>query len=777
MNKKIISLLTVGVITLSSAGAFAFDINETYDDVKYTNNCDTALSGVTLNDGAPDGSKYYTLEAGSEELKSISGLDTDTSEDYLWEADVRFDEDKSGFTIKDKANKKVDTCVRRNGSKLSIQTGGSAYSDYVDIEPEKWYHIQLMGQYGTSKPLSMEVFEWENGELKSLGTFENVNKRNNVNASHFTVEPGTSFDNLKITKLGADELVISTVPANLTEVNAGSSVNMNLTAQRNGNANTAPEIEWKVYEDDNEVTDGSVIVSDGGVITAARDCPDKNIVVKAISTEKGNAEGEYPLAVKAIDFDSKKYDALYLSAENNYVRASQPLAITVSATKNDEAVVLDETDVKWTFYDENDIQPINNKYISVVNNELCVDEKVIPQNIVLHAHNDDGTVTATLPVRIKRDDITEEDDTTERDVLLISNACETTYTNAILSENSWDGSHYYQFDLAADLNSVSSTNDDIMISADVKFLADGAGVKLCNSGNNKEGGQIALQNGQIGNIGSGNKFTVISDGDTESWYHIDVVTRCGGDNSYGRVYIYKYDENGNLVNPNDGAPQKAAEANLDLRTMSTNSFHHLQVQENTALDNLYIVKIIPDEIQLTLSVDEVFAGGNVKGSAKAFHKGFEIPAYPQSKIRWAVYDKDNKYPIEGNAFTVAADGTVTIDATAAEQTVYIRAISTESDAYDSKAITVKGSDIFTVTGFGINETGDELSELRVQKNFFYNGNVVFVVAAYDENGVLTGIVSKSIKNNKLAIGENIIAMDFKLPDNFSEFKAMIWTSF
>ena len=65
----------------------------------------------------------------------------------------------------------------------------------------------------------------------------------------------------------------------------------------------------------------------------------------------------------------------------------------------------------------------------------------------------------------------------------------------------------------------------------------------------------------------------------------------------------------------------------------------------------------------------------------------------------------------------------------------------------------------------------------MRKDFFYNGPVVFVVTAYDENGVLVGTVFKSIKNNTLAIGENKIALDFKLPENFNKLKAMIWTSF
>lgn len=776
MKKKLISLITAGVISvLSFSSVFAEAINETYDDVKYYNDCETVSSDLEQNSGAPDGSKYYTNNTDGAYQK-LGGLSQSSSEDYIWEIDVLFDEVGRGFTIRDNANKKYMSAVTRRDEDdkayIAVQTGSSSFSYYTEIDTESWYHIQLIGQYGTTKPLDMVVYKWIDGAMEQVGEYTDVPKRNNIAAGYMQIEKGTSFDNVKITKLGADTLTISTIPENVTEINAGSAVNMSFTAKRNSKDVTAPNVEWKVFEDGEEITDESVTVSQSGVVATAQDCGDKDVKVKVISTEKGNVEGEYKLKVNAVDFTHEKYDYLSLSAEKNYVRVGESLALTVSATKDGEDIQLDDGDVVWSFYDENNIQETGNSYIYVENNSLYVTDAVISQNITLRAENTSKTVSASLPVRIKGADVTEADEEGNLDKLLVANAFENIAENGVQKSLSWDGSHYYEFTAATDLDSVASTTEDVIIEYDVKFLEEDSGTKLRNSGNTKEGGQIARKGDKIGRIGSGNKFLAFTDCDNESWYHIEIIARCGSDDAYAKVYIYKYDEN--------GEKGKATEGTLDLRTMSTQAFHHLQAQAGTAVDNLRIMKLVPDRVVMSLSADTVFAGSTVQGSASVMRDGMEIPSYPSGKIKWEVYDADDKYLANDELLkliTIDADGLVKVEATVPEQTVYIRATSTDNGIYSSCPLTIKGSDIFTVTGFGLNEEGTKIEELKVEKNFFYNSDVVFVVAVYADDEQLIDVAVRSYRDNTLALGENKISIDeIALPEDFESVKAMIWTS-
>jgi hypothetical protein len=784
MKRKIFAGLIAASMLISAIPnvfAGADDINETYDDVKIAIDCDSALSGVTLNDGAPDGTKYYTY-TGSGEFTGLEKMPADTSEDYMWEMDVRFDSVSAGFTVKSQfAKDKVETCIRRNDDdgvpKLAIQTNGSSYAKYDEIDTNAWYHIQMIGQYGTSAPMLMKVYKWEGSEMTFISEYDGVSKRNNTPASYIAIQSNTSVDNVRITKLGADTLTLSTLPAGTTQLNAGSGVAMQLAATRNGRDINKPAVKWKAFEGDNEITDSSVTINASGELKTTVDCGDKDVTVKAISTEKGNVEGSYPLTIKKVNLDSEKFDTLSLSAENDYVREGEPLSLTVSASKNGVNVDLTEGDVVWKFYNEDNVQDTGNKYIYVEDSKLYVTSQVISQNIVVRAESQSGVIGASLPVTIKASDALEGEDPGSGDHLLASDACEKVVEGVAINSGSWDGSHYYSTTSTYDMTSVTSTNEDVLIEADIKFIDENSGIKLRNNGNTKEGGQIARQGGKIGRVGASNKFAAFCNGDADSWYHIQVITRCGGDGAYGKAYIYKYDENGNKVNPDDSASSKPAEGTLDLRTMATQSFQHIQVQANTGIDNMRIIKIVPDEIKVTLDADTIFAGSTTQAKAEILRKDEAIPSYPGSKITWAVYDSENKYPIDSDLISIDTTGKVVADATMSEQTVYIRATSVDGGVYGAKPLTIKGSDIFTVTGFGVNEENTAITELKVEKNFFYSGDVVFIVAMYDEDGLLMNVTVRNMRDNMLTIGENKLSIDaIELPESFGFVKAMVWTS-
>lgn len=776
MKKKIISgIISAAMLIGVIPNVFADDVNEKYDEVKFINTCDTKAEGVTLNDAAPDGTKFYTT--GNAQYTSLGGLNSNTSEDYMWEADVRFDSVGSGFTV---MGSKVDTCIRRydesdGTSKLAIQTGGSSYVRYDVIEADEWYHIQLIGQFGTSEPMKMELYKWINGEKVFISEYDSVNKRQNQPARYIVVEANTSIDNVQITKIGADTLTVSTMPEGITEIHAGAEVNMQFSALRNGRSINKPKTEWKLFENGEEITDGSVVVSSEGLVSVAQSCKDKTVTVKAVSTEKGHAEGEYSLKINAVDFENALFDTISITAEKNHVREGEPLSLAVSAKKNGEIVEIPDGEITWSFYDEQNVQKIGNKYIYVTENKLYVTDKVISQNIIVRASNNDNTVYASLPVRIKAADATEADEQGRHDKILATDAGED-IDNIGITKGSWDGSHCYKFENAGDMKSVIPTNEDVIIEADIRFLEENSGIKLRNNGNSKEGGQIARQGSKIGRIGSGGKFLSFANGDAVSWYHIVIIARCGADETYGKVYIYRYDKNGELVNPDSGENEKAAVGTLDLRTMVSQYFNHIQVQAGTEIDNMRIMKLIPDVIEITLSADTIFAGNTTQAKYSVSRKGENIMAYPLEKITWSVYDSEDKYPVDTELISIDKYGIITVDATVSAQAVHVRATLNDGGAYTSKLLMIKGSDIFTVKGIGVNKEGNKISELKIEKNFFYSGDIIFLIAVYDDEGVLLGTKMRNMHDNTLALGENKIAMELDLPNNFAEVKAMIWTS-
>lgn len=348
MLKKIISmtaaLAMMAALLPSVYAEVAFNdtINETYDEIVIDNKCDTELTGLTLKDGAPDGSKYYMNdqittnkkgEVGVHQFTGVQGLSATTIEDYMWEADVLFSAVGSGFTIS--GGGKAGTCVRRYDGKkgntpvIAVQTGSTSFTSYDEIDTEAWYHIQLIGSYGTSDFVMMRIYKWVDGSMQFVNEYENVNKRNNAAAQFIAVEANTGVDNIRITKIGADELAIDTVPQNLTELYAGNSALMKFSATRQGRSITAPAAEWKVFENGSEITDGSVTIDNEGNINASNDCSDKDITVKIISTDKGAVEAEYPISIKAVNYGALKYDTIFITSDNDYVTSDTPLSLNV----------------------------------------------------------------------------------------------------------------------------------------------------------------------------------------------------------------------------------------------------------------------------------------------------------------------------------------------------------------------------------------------------------------------------------------------------------------
>ena len=88
---------------------------------------------------------------------------------------------------------------------------------------------------------------------------------------------------------------------------------------------------------------------------------------------------------------------------------------------------------------------------------------------------------------------------------------------------------------------------------------------------------------------------------------------------------------------------------------------------------------------------------------------------------------------------------------------------------------IKSSDIFTILGLGENEDGTKIVELKVQKDFFYNEKVTFVLAAYDASNKLLNAYVKEMYGESLVLGENKVSVDFTIPEDFNIVKTFVWT--
>ncbi|MCX7714934.1 MAG: hypothetical protein N2171_04310 [Clostridia bacterium] len=780
MRKKILSgLLAFATAFSILSQVFASDINPLYDTTEYYNNCETAVSGLTLNSGAPDGSSYYTTTT----AYSFSGLSANTTDDYMWEMDVRFDAEGAGFTPRNAGDKNYDTCVRRNSNMLAIQTGSSSFTKYISIDGNTWYHIQLIGQYGTSSAVDMVVYKWNSGVMEYVATYTNVNKRNNVAANHFYIEAGTSIDNLKITNIGADTLTLSAVSS---EILAGESLTISLAATRQSKTVNTPAVAWSVYDENNQnlINDGTVSIDSNGVLTAAAGCPTRKVTVRATSTEKGNVVGTYSVSIKAVDTSSEKYDTLILSSDRDYVRVDEPLSINVAATKNGEAVQLEDSDVNWVVYDENNLRVLGNKYITVTNGVVSVDKRVISQKITVRATNASGTIKSSIPVTVKAADALESGESGDKDILNYANACENTTSGVTLSYGSWDGSaYYYSGSSSYHFDGLSAnTTEDLLVEADIRFDTEGSGFQLYSKDNGKLGLQVTSKSGSLGIVKDSSSTPVYLAINSTSWYHIEIMARCGnGDSSYANLIVYKYDENGNRVHPTTGAADTPfVQLGVPMRNLSAYSPNHVCLSAGTSCDNIRMLKPVPDELSVSVDAQSIYAGNTVQATCTATRKGIQIPNIGSGSIEWAVYDSDNKYPLDNKNITISSTGLLTVGAMALPQNVYIRVSTVSGSLYASAKVTILASDIFSVDAIGLDENNTEILQLDVTKLNDYADEVTFIVAVYNDSGIMTGIYFKKMYGDSFVLNETTqINVSFLLPDGFNSntdtIKVFTWT--
>lgn len=794
MKKKVLSLILalsmvsgLSVVPALADEAPAAALVGAYDTLMSEHTCETSdiSTNLTVEDGAPDGTKYIkTGDKGNNKydeycFQSEFSYGENTKADIMFSLDIKFEDNGSGLCAEDNDDKKVAGAVKMNGGKLAIQNSGSGYTTTsLTIDTTVWYHIAMVGRYSASDA-NVDMYVWQ---YNSDGTMEYVLKQasiplrnlaasNNNGASHLNILPNTCVDNMRVYKLGADAVSIESGDDKL---DAGASMLFTYSATRAGEYITNPEVTWEIYNSDDTAVleDENISISEGGLLTVKGTASKQTIYVRATT-----ADGVYDskeIAVNAIDTSTDTYDTIILSTEDdkNTVRVGEPLAITATATLEDNVVTPGEGDVIWKVFNEGNLRELGNKNITIDDGVLSVTEDAIPQTVTVKAVNKSGSVSGTYQVSILPANMNSGNEDLYADTFVSSNACEE-YGDISPTEGSWDGSGYYDLTAAYDfVGFPANTNEDVIYSADMRFAKDGAGWTVFNSNKGKLGLQLSSSGTTLNAVGASNKTTALIEIDNAAWYNIQVMCATGNSasgTSYARFIAYKYDENGNKVNPKTGeAGVPFVSTSISLRNLDESTANHVNINGGTHVDNVMSYKVAPDKLTISVDAETVLAGGTAQASTTASRKGVDFPFLSSALIKYEIYDADNKYPLSGDKVTVDANGKITVDPLADAQDVYVRVSSTSGGMYDAKKLVIKSSDIFEVNTVSFDENYSTLKRINVTKSFNYSDDVTFIAAAYNAGGVMQAIETKKLYGDQLSLGENKISMDMAMPQAFDQ---------
>lgn len=747
-------------------------IDEKYQAVQVSNDYNTEP-----NTDGPDGTGY--LKATST-VKLFDNMGQNLKSNAMISLDFRFDDPSATMALRNSG--KWGPNFSYDGTEFRTQTASTSYQKLGAISVGKWYSMEIEGMIAVNgAKASFKLYEWQDGQKKLINTVDSLNLRqfsadNNGAAEFFEVNNGLSIDNVKVVSLYASEVEVTAMNNN---IKANDSTLIYAIGTRGGVEVAPPKFDMALYDaNGNALQDSTVSIDEEGILHTTSATPSQTVTVRATAQTPGNAYGEVQVVIEAADTSADQYDALTLTSDKNYVRVNEPTTITPQATKGGTSVTVTGADVVWSVYNEAGIRKVNDKGITVTDGVVTVTEDVLPQNLTIRGTSPSGSVISVCKLAVKPANMLLNGEEGNKDTFVSANTAEELIIAPgvrFRNSGSWNGSGYYDI-ISTTYDFVgfeSNTNENVLYSADMKFNQEGAGWIVWDQSKGKQGMQVIYKGGKLGVVKDSNTTPTYFDVDQNAWYNVQIMCACGnGDDSYANLIVYKYDENGKKVNPKDGAENVPfIELGIPMRNLSQSTANHIQVQAGTSVDNVLAIKTVPDQIEVSLDKNAIFAGDSVQGSVTASRKGVAYKTISSDLIKWSVYDSDNQYPVDPEKVKVKIDasGKMTTDALVEAQTLYVRASTIDGILYDAKPVQIQSSDVFGIDMIGFNPDYTKVVSLDINKMYFYNDDVSFVVCVYDDSeSTLKSVTTKKMKGKDIASGQSTITVNAAMPADFDK---------
>ena len=650
------------------------------------------------------------------------------------------------------ADDKIGPVFSFDGTNLRTASGSTSYQTICAINADKWYTAELEGKMQVvGASVTMRVYDESHTLIKTL---DGLNLRQFYAGASNGVPNGiaaynVSIDNLKFISENPDELRLSSTA---DEINAGANAQLDYEAYRLNKLVTKHAVTWSV--------DGTgVEIDQTGKLTADISAPEQTAKVTASVTFGDNTlTGTKEIKIHAVDTGAEKFDTITVSGDDT-IKAGASASFTFTASKDGEDVTDSVTadDVVWSVYNTDDLAPNNNVNIKAENGTLTVSDGVIPQTVYVHASSVSGNVTGSKAVAIGWSD-------NQKENVIYSNACETAVDNTTRVESVDGSTAYYTEDTTT--FQYGNHGEYTLTEMDIKFgnvdgaLAGGFRFKRADG---TENSSFVINSGSFSQQTGGSKFSVLYSGvEADTWYHMQILYSAGETAS---INIYKYNANGSM---------ELVQTVKGINKRNSKDTAKIEVQGHTYIDNIKVTNPIADAVAVASPGQFMFAGETAQYTVTATRSG--MPLDGAAGVTWSVLD-DDMLPIIDGSVTIDGTGLLSVDSMAPAQTVTV--VASTATASDQAQMNIQVAEIFTVTNIGINEAGDKILKLYVEKNFFYNDDAAFIISIKDDKGITKAVRVISTFGDRLAIGENELNAELDIPAGFDPetwtVDAMVWT--
>ncbi len=329
--KKIVCIMLIALalcVTVSAQEVLLFE-----------DKCEEEIENVSVMTGSWDGSKYYRCDTGVD----LGYLPNETSSDFLYELDIRFNNEGCGFSFMKKG--KWNSCIRIKDNHLALQTGSNSFDKLCEIDLDKWYHFTFLGR--TNRDANSVTYghivleEYDGKERVNKRVFRNVNLRNNAATHYINAFGGCDIDNLKASTPAPTEVELV---CDSESIVAGQSVQFGVKAFYNElemhGVNTH-DITFELLDEEGFIIEGeNVRIDRNGLVTTSPLAPTQTISVRAVS-KSANLSSEKNLrivsgdifTVTGIGINEEKTKIIEIAARKNF--AAYKDAVTFVVTFSD----------------------------------------------------------------------------------------------------------------------------------------------------------------------------------------------------------------------------------------------------------------------------------------------------------------------------------------------------------------------------------------------------------------------------------------------------------
>ena len=290
------------------------------ETVYLTDACETAVDTVDRDTVSADGSAaYHTASATTFQFGNKDGY-------ILTELDFKLDAEGSGFRLKREDGTENSSFVL-HGADFAQQTGSSSYPTLIgSIDKSKWYHFEMIYSAGVDASCNVYTYNDDGTLSETPQTFTGLNQRNNKGYGKLEVQAGTYVDNIKITSVSANELVLDV--AN-DHVYAGDTLQATATVSYNGlPIKGAAGLQWDVLDSSDKVITGDnapIKISGEGLLTVSPTAQAQTIKIRLTSgTTVKTQEIEvlsrdiFEITNIGVNEEKTRIEKLYLNKKFNY---------------------------------------------------------------------------------------------------------------------------------------------------------------------------------------------------------------------------------------------------------------------------------------------------------------------------------------------------------------------------------------------------------------------------------------------------------------------------